>query len=305
MAIAAIALTSCKKDEPATSELGEATINGNVWADLDQTDDFESGIYVQNLNPEGVEGMTVYIEVNTSSYVQNPVAGYDYEVRTYTATTDANGDYSFTLPATEDGFNVTIRFEDLYTTRIALAEDGVSGLTENVEVTRGTVNAFIYSGAVISKKDQASVSLVNGNANEYATGKVFGTVYANWNDGLNSTGFWEICDAASPLAGKSISWAYYDGPYGEGEMVWTSVAIAADGTYEIELTTESAGMNTVGIEFGFYDFVDDQIIPNFDNTVDSTASSIFSVQGIDGESQGGIEAGELEQYDIYIDVTNI
>ena len=31
MAIAAIVFTSCKKEEPATVELGEAVITGNVW----------------------------------------------------------------------------------------------------------------------------------------------------------------------------------------------------------------------------------------------------------------------------------
>jgi hypothetical protein len=186
-----------------------------------------------------------------------------------------------------------------------LAEDGVTGLSESVEVTLGNRSATIYSGATIAMQDEASVSTTNTSAENYGTAKVFGTVYANWNNGVNSTGFYEICDAASPMAGKSISWSFYDGPYGEGEGVWTNVAIAANGTYEITLATEGGGAGTVGIEFGFYDFIDNQIIPNNANTADSTASSIFTVYGVDGESQGGIEAGELNQYDIYIDVNNL
>ncbi len=305
MAIAAVALVSCKKDEPATSELGMATINGNVWADLDQTDDFQNGVYIQELNPEGVEGMQVSIEVNTSNWVQNQVSGYDYEVRTYTATTDANGDWTIELPATEDAYTVTIQYNDIYTTRTVLAEDGVTGISENVELSYGSQNVTVFAGAVVNEKIEANITTLGNGAMNYGTAKVFGQIYANWNDGINSTGFYELCDASSPLAGMNISWAYYDGPYGDGEDVWTNVAIAADGSYEITLTTEGAGMGTVGIDFGFYDFIADQIIPNQAGTADSTASSIFSVGGIDGESQCCLEAGELDQYDIYINVSNL
>lgn len=305
MAIAAVALVSCKKEEPATSELGMATINGNVWADLDQTDDFQNGVYVQELNPEGVEGMQVSIEVNTSNWVQNQVSGYDYEVKTYTATTDANGDWTIEIPATEDAYTVTIQYNDVYTTRTVLAEDGVSGITENVELSYGSHNVTVFAGAEINEKIEANISTLGAGAMNYGTAKVFGTVYVNWNDGNSSTGFYELGDVSSPLAGMNISWAYYDGPYGDGENVWSDVAIAADGTYEIELTTEGAGMGTVGIDFGFYDFIADQVTDlDFDGN-DENTPSIYSVGGIDGEGQCCLEAGELQQYDIYVNVSNL
>jgi hypothetical protein len=309
MAIAAIALTSCKKDEPATSELGEATINGNVWADLDQTDDFENGIYVSELNPEGVEGMQVYIEINTADYVQNPVGGYDYETRTYTTTTDANGDYTFTIPATEEGFDVDIYFEDMYTTRTVLAEDGVTGLTENVEVTRGDISAYIYNGAMIMKKNEASVSLVNGGANEYGTATMFGNVYIDWNVGPNQNGSTgcgndEIANAISPLTGMSFYWAYQDGdgPYGEGEGIWTEVPIATDGSYTFDITTEDANGNDVDIMFGFDDFIGSYTRGNIAFTADSVITAIYSIGGKTGESQFNFTAGELRNHDICNDI---
>lgn len=314
MAIAAIALTSCKKDEPATSELGEATINGNVWADLDQTDDFENGIYVSELNPEGVEGMQVYIEINTADYVQNPVGGYDYETRTYTTTTDANGDYTFTIPATEEGFDVDIYFEDMYTTRTVLAEDGVTGLTENVEVTRGDISAYIYNGAMIMKKNQASVSLVNGGANEYGTATMFGNIYIDYNQGLNQPpnsgcGNSEIGDAVSPLTGMSLYWAYQtnDGPYNEGEGVWNAIPIAADGSYTVDITTEGANGNDVDIMFGFDDFIGSKTITNVGVTADSVITAIYTIGGKTGVNQNNFTAGELRNFDIcgYIGSTNL
>jgi hypothetical protein len=305
MAIAAIALTSCNKDKPATSELGEATVNGNVWADLDQSDDFQSGLYIPELNPEGVEGMQVSIEVNTANWVQNQVSGYDYEVKTYSATTDAEGNWSITLPATEDAFSVSVNYNDVYSTRTVIEQGGSASLTENVRLSFGSQSATIFSGAVVNLQAEAAITNVGANANNYGSGRVFGEIYANWDNGLNSTSFYELCDASSPLAGATLSWAFYDAPYGQGAGVWAEITIAADGSYEIVFTTEGSGLGQVGIEYGFYDFIANQIIPNQANTSDSTASSIYSIGGVDGYSEGGFEAGEIRQQDLYINVTNI
>lgn len=301
MAIAAIALTSCKKDEPATSELGEATITGNVWADLDQTNDTQNGVYIQNLNPEGVVGMQVSVEINTQNLAQNPIGGYDYEVRTYTATTDAAGNYTLVLPATDDAFSVTLQFQDIYTTRTVLGEDGVTGISENVKVTLGNQSATIYSGATIAKQNQASVTTTNTTAENYGTATLFGNVYANWHAGMNPPNPMitnDLCDAASPFAGKSIMWAYYDGPHGEGEDIWYSSPIAADGSYSISLTTEGQGGSTVGIYYGIVDFIGDRVRLNAATTADSTCQAIYSSNGVDNYSTGGFYSGELRQMDI-------
>lgn len=312
MAIAAIALTSCKKDEPATSELGEATITGNVWADLDQTNDTQNGVYIQNLNPEGVVGMQVSVEINTQNLAQNPIGGYDYEVRTYTATTDAAGNYTLVLPATDDAFSVTLQFQDIYTTRTVLGEDGVTGISENVKVTLGNQSATIYSGATIAKQNEASVSVTNVSAMEYGTATLFGNVYANWYAGMNppanGCGGEDLCNAASPFAGKSIMWAYYDGPHGESEDIWYSTPIAADGSYSMTITTEEAGGSTVGIYWGISDFIGDRTRMNAAFTADSTCSAVYTTYGLDNYSTGGFYSGELRQFDIcggYIGVTEL
>ena len=307
MAIAAVALTSCKKDEPATSELGEATISGNVWADLDQTNDTENGVYVQSLNPEGVVGMQVSVEINTQNLAQNPIGGYDYEIKTYTAMTDASGNYTLTLPATDDAFTVTLMYQDIYTTRTVLAEDGMTGISENVEVSLGNRNVTIYSGATIAVQDEASVSTTNASAENYGTATVKGNIYADWNQGIAATctspyPCFELCDASSPFAGRSLWWAYYDGPYGEGEGIWNEIAIAADGSYEITVTTEGASGGTVGIDYGFADFEGTRTGQNNAGTADSTYNCIWKINGVDGVSQGGIESGEIILNDIGYDI---
>ena len=306
MAIAAVALASCSKDDPATSELGEATINGNVWADLNQSDDFQDGLYIPELNREGVEGMQVSIEVNTANWVQNQVSGYDYEVKTYTATTDANGNWSITLPATEDAFNVTVNYNDVYTTRTIIESGSSAGsttLTENVRLSYGSQSATIFSGAVVNLQVEASITNLGANANNYATARVYGDVYANWDAGLNSTGFYELCDASSPISGVVLSWSYYDAPYGQGGGVWTEVTVDANGSYEINLTAEGPGLGSVGIEWGFYDIIANQIIPNQAGTADSTQAAIYDIGGIDGYQECCLDAGEIRQQDLYINVT--
>jgi hypothetical protein len=87
-------LTSCDKDSdtknttPAT-ELGKATIKGNIAGDLDLTN---------GTLTEAIEGVTVTLVINTQDLVSNYTTwhwgGINNSYRTYTATTDAQGNYT-------------------------------------------------------------------------------------------------------------------------------------------------------------------------------------------------------------------
>ena len=304
MAIAAIVFTACKKEEPATVELEEAVITGNVWADLDQTNDIQNGVYIEGLNPEGVSGMQVSVEIDTRDLDHSPDNTYDYEVRTFTAVTNAAGDYTITLPAPDKAFNlsVNIKFQDIYTTKTILAEDG-STLSEAVEVTLGDKSALIYAGATVALKNEASVSTVNTNAENYGTATLRGNIYADWNQGVFAdcnTPYpcQELCDVSSPFSGLTLMWAYYDGPHGEGENIWSPVTLASDGSYEIVVTTEGVGESAVGINFGFADFISTRNGTNVAQTADSTYNCIWKIGGFEGESYGPLESGDIKIYDV-------
>ncbi|UKN01637.1 hypothetical protein K6119_18095 [Paracrocinitomix mangrovi] len=266
LAIAAIAFTSCKKDDLDTTELGEATIEGNIWADLDQS----------AMGVEGVSGMQVKIEVNTQNWDQQPVGGYNYDKKVYTATTDANGDYSFTLPATDDGYNVTLEFEDLYTTRTL-----VDGTTETVRVTRGNITKFIYSGAAITTVDEGTIN--QWNTTTYGSATVKGTVYiqpdyAFWNLQDNPVPFTNAVASTYGLPTVQILWKYdtNDEPYNITDQVVRYVDFDMNtGQYTLTIPTEAPDMNDVYINWGINDFEGNGLINNNAGTADSTVAGYY------------------------------
>jgi hypothetical protein len=241
MAIAAIALTSCKKEEVESTQLGEATINGNIYADLDYTNDVDAaGLYDQGLVNENVEGLTVTVEVDTKNWDQTPDNSYTYAKKTYTATTDASGNYSLVIPATDKAFNVTVNLGYIFTTRKDFAVDGVTVLEENVRVGGNSFNKSIYSGAVITASDAASVSYVDGGTEEYGSAIVRVRVNANWDQGPNSTDFYDDLTGSSVI-GKTVELTYENAPYGNGTTnVWTGV-VDASGIVEFTVPTYALG----------------------------------------------------------------
>ena len=266
MAIAALALVSCKKDEVNSTELGEATITGNLWAELDYT----------NATPEGVSGMQVKVEINTQDWDQQPVPGYNYDKKVYTTTTDASGNYTLTLPATDEGYNVTIEFEDLFTSQTV-----AGGGTQQVKVTRGDITKFIYSGAQLSTVDQASVTVVNNTVEQYGEMKIYGTVYvdynvANWNVAPPSN---QRMTTASGI-NEPVVWRYESAPYTNSDQTVYSVAVnLTDGSYELTIPTEVLGGSDVGMDWGIMDFAGTRIQNNQAFNGDSTVSGIWSASG--------------------------
>jgi hypothetical protein len=276
MAIAAIALTSCKKDEVDSSELGEATLSGNVWAELDLT----------NATTESVAGMQVTVIVDTYDWDQNPDNNYDYEERVYTTTTDASGNWTLTIPATESGYNIDVDFVDTYGSRIVATPGGTA--TENVEITNGSHNnTFIYAGAVIAFNDEANVNAVNNDpSDQYGTAKISGNINvtwntANWNVAPPANQRWNTA-AGTNLGAHNVVWKYDSAPYNTSDENVYSVAIdLTTGTYELTIPTEALGTgNDVGIDWGMLDFEGSRVQNNMAGTADSTVYGIYSVGGL-------------------------
>lgn len=279
LAIAAIAMTSCKKDEPVSSELRDAVINGNVWADMDQTDN----------DVEGVEGMTVKVEVNTQSWDQQPDFSYTYAKKVYTAVTDANGDYTLTIPATEDGYNVTLQFEDKYTIRTTASGN------QDVKVTRGNITKFIYAGASLETKDEATVVEATGSGSAGGEAWIKGDINVVWDisTGAIPTGD-QMLNTASGLGQQAMNWIYdsANGPFGVNNEVVTAVNIdLATGTYEITIATEGLSGNSVCVDYGILDFEGGRILDDM-SANDSTQYGVYSMGGIYSEFDC-INAGDI------------
>lgn len=283
MAIAAIAFVSCKKDELNSTELGTATINGNIWADLDLTD----------TDVEGVNGMPVTVVVNTMEWDQQPVPGYNYDDKVYSTTTSANGDYSLTIDATESGFDVDIMFEDIYTTRT-----NQDGTTSNVKVSRGDITKFIWSGAVISTKDQATIEVDNANNQSYGTATIYGTIFMPWDqstwDGNIAAN--QKYNTTSGQTQTDIKWMYDNGnaPYGVTDnTVYTATFDYATGDYMITVPTESLGGSNVLVDIGFTDFQGTMTGNNAAFTADSTLNGIWTCGGISAVNNVSVIDGDL------------
>jgi hypothetical protein len=309
MAISAIALVSCKKDAVDDRTLGTATINGTVRSDIDQSNDINgAGLYEEDYMPEGVEGMTVMVTINASQYTDVTNGSYDYDNHTISAVTDANGEFTLTIPyATEEGYDIDIEFEDVYgITRTLYSTDGntveeasyVEGFTDN--------NVTIYTGASLDLVYDADIYEVNNDNYDYGTATVRGVLYGNWD---NSTGAPNDLDneygggrerygTGSPLEGKKLYWSYDTAPHGVGGQNVTEVDIAADGTYEFDVPVYTAedGGGYVSIYWGFYDVDDFYIVDNMAGTADSLLPAIYSSGGIQGWWNNWLQDGEVYEW---------
>ena len=148
LAISAIAFVSCKKEEPvAPSEPGKATVEGTLWANTDTNNDTDAWGWYMETFEEAPAGIVVTAVIDGADLDQTPDAGYDYPDMYYTATTDANGKFSFNgangLPCYATSINAELRFNDF-------TADQAQG-TNDVETDYfgGTATVSIYNGAVV------------------------------------------------------------------------------------------------------------------------------------------------------------
>lgn len=294
MAVAAVALTSCKKDVVESTELGTATINGTIRANINQLNDVNDlGLYDYNYNPESVEGMTVKVEINTANLVQSPESGYTYDKDVYTAVTNANGEFTLILPATEEGFSVTITFEDKFgVTRNMYTTDG-SALDVESYVYKSNSSVFIYAGADLDEVYDASIASVNNNGNEYGSATVMGTVYGRFDQGITPGGYEEL-GSASPFPGKEVILTWDYAPYNDGYETNLTFTIDASGNYVATVPTELINMTDVEFYLGMADFTGDLIFTNVMGTADSTLLGSYTLGGVGQyDTNVAVQDGEI------------
>jgi hypothetical protein len=249
MAIAAIAMTtSCKKEEALDSnQLGEATINGNVFAYIDGRNDVDAnGLFIDELTPENLEGLAVSVSINTMIWDQSPDNNYDYPVKTYTTTTDADGNYTLTIPATDEPNNVTIVFGDMLATYWEYTADG-SDASKEIEIDGGSQNVSIFNGASLNVRHEAGWNNVSGTAETFGSATLRVVYRANW-DQTNGTTNDTLTGTA--LIGQTVTATYNNGPNDLSGNVYSAV-IAVDANdptqaiAEFTIPTYAAGNTNV------------------------------------------------------------
>lgn len=263
MAIGAIAITSCKKDEALDSnQLGEAVITGNIYANLDETNDVNAaGLFSLGSNPESVEGITVSVTVDTEDWDQSPDYNYDYPEKTYTAVTNADGDYTLTIPTTDKPSTVYLSFGNLYTTQNKYTTDGTT-LTEDVKVGGNYEGVQIYSGAIVNVAHEANMTTVYTAVNEYGSGKIRVKFRCDVNYGPNSTQTYDDLTGSS-LIGQTVEFTYRNGyapddNYNNNTVFTGTIALDPNdntlGIVELDIPTRPTGQNPVYINGNFSDF---------------------------------------------------
>jgi hypothetical protein len=111
LAVYAAAFVSCEDDESnATFENGSATISGIAYANIDLTN--------TGTGPRGAleyvpSGTTLYAKFSSKNLVLE-ASQAEYADLILETTVGANGEYSFTVPANEKPFSVTIYGDEFF-----------------------------------------------------------------------------------------------------------------------------------------------------------------------------------------------
>ena len=257
LAIAAIAMTSCKKEEVLDSnQLGEATIKGNVFAYLDERNDINAdGLYIENLVPEVVAGIAVSVSINTEIWDQSPDTNYDYPTKTFTTVTDAEGNYTLTFPATDKPNMVTVKFGNMLGTYYTYSADGTE-LSKQIEVIGGSQSIDVYAGANANVRHQAGWNNVSGTSQEYGSA-TFRVVYKqNWD---YTNGYGNDTLTSTALIGQTITLTYNSAPTDLSDNTFSAiVAIDANNPTqaiaEFTVPTRLAGQGAVNFFIQTPDF---------------------------------------------------
>jgi len=235
-----MSLMACQKEsEIVPDELGTATISGKLTADLDLSNDVNAGgAFVRGLNPEAVEGITVSVTVDTRNWDQTPDLNYNYERRTYTATTDANGEYTLEIPAGERAFNASLSFASFNFDQVQFAANGNGG-TRNVQYSVGNRNVSIFAGAsesITTKYNEGSVSPGETEVGSYTLN---GQLRANNNEtnDTNSTGGFQTTYENDFPAGVTLSVQINTNNIGGNGFIYREVTVASDGSFSIQIPT--------------------------------------------------------------------
>lgn len=268
LAFATLAFVGCKKNTPTGPvELSDVQISGVILAHLDYTNDTNaSGTYSEGSVADPVSGLRVYTTVNYYYLDETPNGSTnDYKQMVISATTDANGVWTLTVPASSRPYDITI-YTDVFYRDVTLADaQGNNVGTElhefgNMSFDVDDIAAGAGSAIQTETRVASDWGSVNGNSNTNVTGvfKLSGTVFIDHTvnagdtavDGSDST-IWEH------PAGTVISlYAYYWDDNGQYQEVYLNSTIAADGSYSFNVPTESGPFGGVyGVEISLPDLL--------------------------------------------------
>jgi len=145
LAVGAIALVSCKKEEPvAPSSPGSATIQGTLWSNTNLDNDTDQwGFYMYN--PEYAKtGVTFSAVIDGMDLDQTPDGSFNYSDVVTTGTIGANGAYTVSVPCYSEWIDCEVRFNDYTDNQLS---GGANDATK--EYFGGSVWVSVYDGAVV------------------------------------------------------------------------------------------------------------------------------------------------------------
>lgn len=252
LAFATLAFVGCKKNTPNAVELSDVQISGVILAYLDYTNDTNAnGVYVEESVADPVSGLRVYTVVNYEDLDETPDFGGNYKQVVISATTDANGAWTLTVPASNRPYDVEI-IVDRFERNVILADnqgnnigtelhafDDISFWIDDVAAGSGS---SIETGTRIASDD----GVVNGGGNTINNGvfKLSGKVEVEYQIAAGDT---DVTGGDSTIyeypAGTVITLTayYYENGY-QHDVVLTST-IAADGSYSFDVPTASGIAN--------------------------------------------------------------
>jgi hypothetical protein len=148
--------TSCTKEQTTTAAPGTGMLSLELRVNNNEANDTLNSVNDNELVPAGT---AVQFTMNTKDYQLNPDANYNYEMKTWTATVDANGMVSIELPAISKASSVTVKYPDLSLTkteRIGLPNSTINPRRDTsytVIYERNDDNFDVYDGADVKMLD--------------------------------------------------------------------------------------------------------------------------------------------------------
>jgi hypothetical protein len=149
LGILAIAVVSCKKDdEKAPTTTGSATVQGYIKVNLNERNDtLPDGSY--NLNREALPSTVLLtFKIDSEDLDKDPDPYYTYDIIYKTATVDANGHYSVSLPTPKGSNAITgeLEISDFEYNPIITSSQDTDSSGTRVVVTPSTMTFSIYNG---------------------------------------------------------------------------------------------------------------------------------------------------------------
>lgn len=302
LAFATLAFVGCKKNTPDAVELSDVQISGIILAHLDYTNDTNAnGTYVAGSVADPASGVRVYTSINYLNLDETPNGGTgDYKTVVISATTDANGAWTLTVPASNKPYTVTVKTEEFFRDQIQADAFGNNTGTElrrftNADITVNDVAAG--AGSVTTKSVIASDFAVNGTTNdpkETGVVKISGTIRINTMDLPGDTA---VNGADSTVyefpAGTVVTVRIGDNILGSNQYDYFTFTIGTDGTYSIDVPT-SPGVTGSVLSVDFYF---PEILTNFTNTRPSNPlvneDKVFTIVGGSPDNLGSFNNGQI------------